>query len=253
MLPLVLLLWGAAPSPSTAADPARGEAAALEEQAFLAIDKEDWCRAARLFEQAHTLAPTVDLLANAAQAAEFGGDLGGARAFLQQGAALPTATKAQRADAKARIAALRQRIAKGGPGVACPLLPPPPLVVVEPPPPPPPPVVVEPPPSSASTVDGRAWGWLVGGVGGGVAALGVAGVGVGATPWFAHAAAAEKIAGAERDRVDATALQAEQDQARAAWESWGQPATVAGVVGVAVGVAAAAGGVSWALLAPSPE
>jgi hypothetical protein len=277
MANLAWLLWSIAAVPSASGDAAvRAEAAAFEEQAFAAVDKEQWCRAARLFEKANSLAPAVDLLTNAAQAAEFGGDLAGARVFWGEVATASPA--AQRADARAKVAALDKRIAKAGPGTQCPPLPAPTPAATSPAPPVSPPAsssttsapaAPAAPPAAAlpSTTDvsasttsstaktpeppsPRTWAWVLGGVGGGVVAVGGVVAGLGATSWFAHVAAVEKIAAAERDRVDATKFQAEQIEARVAWESWGQALTVVGSVGVGVGVAAAAGGVGWAVLGP---
>jgi hypothetical protein len=245
LLPGLVVLAVQATPPSGPAAVVPREAAAFEEQAFAAIEHEDWCRAARLFEQANVLAPTADLLVNAAQAAEYGGDLAGARAFLQRVVVMPGVTRAQIAEAKTKIVALDKKIASSGTGVACPVLAPAP----EPAPSSPAPAPA--PPSAPPPDDLRPWGFVIGGTGGVITTAGVVVTVVGAGPWFAHAAAVQAIEAAERQRGDAAALQEDQAAARAAWEAWGQTATVAGVVVTSLGVLTAGGGLGWALLGPA--
>jgi hypothetical protein len=95
-------------------------AEAFEEQAFQAIEEEDWCRATRLFERANALVPAVALLSNAARAAEFGGDLATARSLWRQIGEEPTSTVAERTDAKNKVVALNTRIARESVGTSCP-------------------------------------------------------------------------------------------------------------------------------------
>jgi hypothetical protein len=244
LLPLLLAI--ATDPPTVESDP-RAAAAALEEQAFAAVDKEEWCRAARLFEQANARAPAAGLLVNAAHAAEFGGDLGSARTFLQSVSQATTATKTQRADARAKLVELDRRIVKSGIGTPCPALPTTASAVVVDPP-----VKPGPDPSTASPAAARTTGaWALGGVGGGLVALGGVAAGLGLQPWFEHAATKDAIAAAERRLADASGLQAQQGRARAAWESWGQALTVAGGIGVGLGVLAVGAGVGWAVLSSS--
>lgn len=256
VLPLALLAQ-APTTTTTATTPAplaltplpTDDAVALEDKAFKAIDAERWCLAMRLFEAAHAKGPAAGLLENAIRAAEFAGDTGSALRFADEINAIASAPKATKAQAKKKAQELAKKIAKSGGGVACDsledLAPPPP-----PPPEPPPPPKEEPPPPPPP--DNRPYGFVGAGVGGGAVLIGGATAAVGLVPWFAHAAAIEKIEAAERDKGDATSLQAEQEAARAGWESYGQALTVAGVAVSALGLAVVVGGLGYGLFGPDP-
>lgn len=94
--------------------------------------------------------------------------------------------------------------------------------------------------------------------GGVVSALGVAGVVVGALPFFAHASAKAELA-ALRERTaedtddavqllkEADRVQGEQRAAGEAWQGYGQAAVIVGASAVVVGAAAAAAGVTWGM------
>ncbi|MDP2339583.1 MAG: hypothetical protein Q8O67_01385 [Deltaproteobacteria bacterium] len=234
--------------PAVALDP-KG-AAADEEQAFAAIDKEQWCQAARLFERAHSQGPAVDLLMNAAQAAEYGGDFAGALRFVGDVKLLPAIDAAKKKTANARATELSKLVAKKGPGVPCPPLPPP--VAPEPTPAP------TPEPTTTTTLpaeepaDLRPVGFAAAGIGGAVVLIGASVSTVGLLPWFAHGAASSEILVAERSKADATALQEKQAEAREGWESYGQALTMAGGVVAGLGVVAIAGGLGLGLLGEAP-
>jgi len=63
------ILWVALSTISQSNDTAAAKAA--EERAFAAIEEERWCDAAHAFMDANDLSPTVDLIYNAAQAADY--------------------------------------------------------------------------------------------------------------------------------------------------------------------------------------
>lgn len=236
-------------------DGAATRARASEEAAFAAVGDKRWCDALSLFLDADRLAPTPDLIFNAAQAAELGADR--ARAMQLYTQLLGTTTSgARKVEAKGRIAALTKMVEQGGPGEPCP---PPPTsapsetsaTAAAPTP------VVPAPPTAAEVVSAPAtpWPWVTAG-GGGVALLaGSALAVVGAQPWFAHGAARDALVAAEKqgatDGVDV--LNAAQQQARADWVGWGQASLAAGAAFAAVGVVALAGGAVWGVTAGGAE
>lgn len=242
--------------------PAMSDAALFEAEAFAAVEAERWCEAMRLFEASHALGPSVDLQLNAAQAAELAGDLDGARALLK--GAIPALSGKQKTETQRRLAALQKKVARSA-SAACPSLEA--LRPREPEPPPAEPPATAPPtapsaPSAPSTttptpsssaLPATLPGVITAGVGGAVVVGGGALLAVGLGPWFAHADAVARITEAEARRADATALQLEQAEARAAWEGSGRTLTGVGATLVAVGVVAVGGVVAWALLAPPPD
>lgn len=226
-------------------------ARAKEEAAFAAVGDKRWCEALNLFLEADHLAPSPDLVFNAAQAAELGADR--ARAMQLYTQLLGTTTSAARkAEAKNRIAVLTKLVEKGGPGVPCPL----PEVAVEVAPvvaASAAPVAVAPPPADPPVSEPPAapgpWPWVTVGVGGVAFLAGAALAVVGMQPWFAHESARAALADAEKqgatDGVDA--LYAAQQAARADWQGWGQAALASGIASAGVGVVAAGGGAVWGL------
>jgi hypothetical protein len=227
-------------------------AAADEEQAFAAIDKEQWCQAARLFERAHSRGPAVDLLMNAAQAAEYGGDLAGALAFVDAVKGLSGVDAARKKAAAARSAELKKRVSKQGGGSPCPALPPPETTTTTTTTTTaPPPLPVPPPPAVEEPLDLGPAAFAGAGVGGGVVLVGASMATVGLLPWFAHDSASTQILVAERAKADATGLQQKQAEARAGWESYGQPLTVAGAVVTSIGLVAVVGGLAIGFLGAS--
>jgi hypothetical protein len=192
-----------------------------------------------LFVQADEAAPAPALLENAANAAEYAGDLERATALLT----LLVDREKNAFKKKVRRAAITKLKlrSKGKTGITCPTL----LELRPPPEPEPEPAPVEvavaaPPEPSMSPLVGP----IVGGVGVFSAVAGAGLMVVGALPFFDHGRAVAAIEAAEDARGDARGLQGEQQAAREAWESWGQLSMVSGGVLVGLGLTAAvAGGV----------
>lgn len=246
-------------------------ARASEEAAFAAVADKRWCDALALFLDADRLAANPDLVFNAAQAAELGADR--ARAMQLYTQLLGTTTSAARkVEAKGRIAALTKMVENSGPGTSCPQLTT--LATTLPTAPtdtgaasPASATAASPgtaaSPTSTSTTSSTApapppatpWPWVTAGVGGVAVVAGAALAVVGAQPWFAHGAAHEALAAAQKqgatDGVDE--LYAAQAQARADWVGWGQASLAAGSAFAAVGVVAAAGGAVWGLTSGGAE
>lgn len=112
---------------------------------------------------------------------------------------------------------------------------------------------------SGSSPPAASSSYLALGVGGGVAALGVVAVAVGAWPFASAWSAGRGLSaldvearevGTEREgyATELTDRRAAYDAGKAAWAAWGQPLVVIGAAFVGVGVGAMAG----ALLAPMP-
>ncbi len=249
MIVVALLLLGAAGDDDVAT-----RARTSEEAAFAAVGDKRWCDALTLFLKADSLAPSPDLVFNAAQAAELGADR--ARAMQLYTQLLGTTTSAARkSEAKSRIAALTKMVEASGPGEPCPL----PVAVAPVADPAPAPAAPASPSAPATAapppIAGSPWPWVTAGVG---AAAVVAGGGiafVGLQPWFAHESARGALEAAEKqgatDGVDA--LYQEQERARADWVGFGQAAVAAGIAFGVVGVIAAAGGAVWGVTAGGAE
>jgi hypothetical protein len=220
------------------------EAASAEARAFFAIEEERWCDATAAFLEADSIAPSVDLVLNAAQAAKRANDRRQALTLFKDVKTRSPKSKSGKAAAKA-ITALEKEIGASGEGTPC-------ISLVAPPPPPPPPPP-EPTPEAAPepVVEARPLP---------VAAIGTTGVGaalllagtaasiVGFQPFFAHADAAAQIRAAEvagDAAKSVVALQQAQNDARIAWSSWAQPTAIAGAVVAGVGVVVVVGGVMW--------
>lgn len=238
--------------PTTPAPASPGDTAVtLEEDAFEAIDEQQWCLAMRLFEAAHERGPAVGLLGNAALAAERANDLDGAVHNHTAIRDFPSASRSEKNDANKKLAALKKQIGKTGSGTACATL------DVLRPPPAPPPVVVEAPPVVVEEApppppDRRTPGFITAGVGGVVVVAGAAALTYGLLPWFAFSSAAQDVRDAEAARTDASAAQAAQTAARTDWEGHGRPFTIAGSAVVGAGVVAVVGGLVLALTQPAP-
>ncbi len=233
-------------------EPSAVEAAkAAEERAFQAIDAERWCDAQRAFVEADALAPSPALVLNAAQAAELAGDRAGALALWAD--AVTRATGAERKKAKQGMDALKLVVDRDGPGAPCP--PPPPVEVAAPPPPEPPapPPPPPPPPTVEPPFDPAPFAWATAATGAVVVAAGGAAVIVGLVPVVTFTDAQQKILAAEQRRGDASAVQLQQSDARAAWEGWGRPAVIVGAVAAGLGIAIGAAGVVWALASSAPD
>ncbi len=239
------MLVAAAP----AAAQRESEAASAEARAFFAIEEQRWCDATAAFLEADSIAPSVDLVLNAAQAAKRANDRRQALTLFKDVKTRSPKSKSGKAAAKA-ITALEKEIGQSGEGTPCISLTPP-----LPPPPPPPPPPTEPPPSNEPAaepvVEVRPLNVAAIATTSAGAVLLVAGVGaavVGLQPFFAHAGAAEQIRAAETASKPASsvvALQQTQNDARIAWSTWAQPTAIAGAVAAGVGVAVVVGGVVW--------
>jgi hypothetical protein len=236
------MLVAAAP----AAAQRESEAASAEARAFFAIEEERWCDATAAFLEADSIAPSVDLVLNAAQAAKRANDRRQALTLFKDVKTRSPKSKSGKTAAKA-ITALEKEIGDSGEGAPC-------ISLTPPPPPPPPPPPTEPPPSNEPTepvVEVRPLNVPAIATTGAGSVLLVAGVGaavVGLQPFFAHAAAAEQIRAAEtagEPAASVVAQQKTQNDARIAWSTWAQPTAIAGAVAAGVGVAVVVGGVVW--------
>jgi tetratricopeptide (TPR) repeat protein len=240
------------------------EAASAEARAFQATDEKRWCDAVALFLEADTLAPSADLLFNAAQAAGFGGDRAQAKKLFQESIARAPKSRTA-ADARKALAPLEKSMKSEGPGVSCLASAPatlptatqgdatsttPPMPTTTPTPTPPTPATplptpTTPPAGNAGLPVAAIATTVVGGVlllGGSAAAV------VGMLPYYDHQDAAAQIraqeaAGAAPSSVDA--LQTRQAQARGAWQTWGKITAPVGVVAAGVGLVVVIGGVVW--------
>jgi hypothetical protein len=224
-----------------------------EEKAFAAIDAQRYCDALHLFLDADALAPSPDLVANAALAANLAGDRVRALALyatvIKRYDDEPSREKVRR-----QMATITDKMAAEGPGAACPS--PAATTTTEPktkPDPVAPPIVDQTPaaptpapvaPSPAASSSPWPWAFVAGGaalaVAGGLGAL------LGASPWVDYNRAAERIDDAEAADELTAAEGFQQDLARAKsdWEGWGLPlmsvsgaGTLAGLGLVGVGVA----------------
>ena len=98
---------------------AKKAASALEQKAFDAINKEDYCAASRFFSSANDVLASPDYIYNAAYAADIAGDRKLAlRLYAEVAGTHPD--KDRQAKVNARIAELPQELGKKGPGNACP-------------------------------------------------------------------------------------------------------------------------------------
>ncbi len=251
MIALALLALAGADGSDVAAT-----ARAREEAAFAAVGEKRWCEALDLFLEADTLAPSPDLVFNAAQAAELGADR--ARAMQLYTQLLGTTTSAARkAEAKNRIAVLTKLVDKSGPGDPCPA-----PVVAAPAPSEAvtavaaPAATVAPPPAAAPPANpGPPWPWITAGVGGAAFVAGAALAVLGLQPWFAHETARTALSAAELrgDTKDVDVLYGDQQTARADWVGWGQATLASGLACAGAGLVAAGGGAVWALTAGGAE
>jgi hypothetical protein len=230
------------------------DAKSEEEEAFAAVDRQEWCPAMHHFLAAHALAPSADLTMNAAMAAEYGGDLAAALDLYTKVAAQKGA---RRAEAKKKATELGARTKKEGGGTPCPA----PAAQAEAKPPEPAPLPAPAPaptPPPAADEGAPVWPLVIAGVG----ALGLAGGAaltvVGVLPWFAHQSAAEQLRAAEKDKSDdksaLLALQKQQSDARDAWDGYGKLATIGGAALATLGVVAVGAGIGlWFALGSEPE
>ncbi len=247
LLGLALLAQLAA-QPS-AEDVSRAKAA--EARAFVAIEGEQWCSAMNHFLEANAAAPSVDLIYNAAQAADLADDRAQALKLYDELVGAYPGSERQ-AQVNERVKELNALVEKEGGGTPCPA-PAEKAVsegpVVEPAPP------AEEPPATVPAAE-PALGvlpWSVVGGGALLMAGGAALSGVGAMPYFGFLDAREKILAAELAGTDAGALQKQQRDARESWQSWGELTTWAGVITLVTGALVTTGGLVWALGSAAPD
>lgn len=225
------------------------EAAAAEAHAFFAIEEQRWCDAADEFLKADAIAPSAELVLNAAKAARRADDR---RLSLMLFSTVVTRSPGTRNGkaAAAAMASVSEDIAARGNGSPCPLPPPIAPVAAEvptpptspPSPPQPMPAVSQPPLFAPPLITA-----LTGAV---VLVAGSAAVVVGAQPFFGFADAGKEIRAAEAAGAAPAAvaeLQASQAASQTAWSAWGAPVTVGGSVAVGVGAALLVSGVIWSL------
>jgi hypothetical protein len=243
LIVVVCLALGVLVVAAPAAAQRESEAASAEARAFFAIEEERWCDATAAFLEADSIAPSVDLVLNAAQAARRANDRRQALTLFKDVKTRSPKSKSGKTAAKA-ITALEKEVGASGEGTPC--------ITLTPPPPPPPQPTPEPaqPEPEPEPVPGPLPIAVIGTTGVGAALLlaGAAAGVVGLQPFFAHADAAAQIRAAEAAGESAksvVALQQTQNDARLAWSSWAQPTAIAGAVVAGVGVVVVVGGVMW--------
>ena len=242
------------------------QAKKAEAEAFRAVESESWCDALHLFVFAHQAAPSLDLIWNAAQAADLAKDRKEAlKLYVELLGAYPNSER--ETHVRERIGVLTQEVAEVGRGVACPV-----------------PAVIETlkkapetgtPSASASTrevasqpeaaeAEGAATAVTgastsayapVATLSAGAATVLVGGalMALGAMPYVEFMSARDAILEAERNQTSAESFHASQANGRAGWEGWGAATVSVGSVMVATGVIAAVVGGVWATLYPEPE
>lgn len=244
-----LVTLAAQPAGDDVAKAKRAEASAFE-----AIEGERWCDAARHFREANAAAPSVDLTYNAAQAADLAEDRKQAlQLYVELAGAYPGSDR--QTQVNERIQELTALIAEEGEGTACPVV----TTDAEEPAEVPgddadvlaEPSVVEPPPEDGAALD--VLPWAVVGSGGALVALGAGLTAIGALPYVGFLDARAQILELERTGGDATALQKQQADARAGWESWGELTVLAGVTAAVTGALVATGGLLWAITSGTPD
>lgn len=223
-------------------------AKAAEARAFEAIDGERWCEAMHHFLEANRAAPSVDLIYNAAQAADLAEDRKQAlKLYVDLVGAYPGSER--QTEVNARIRELTGIVAERGEGEACPDLPssasePEPVIEPEP---------RELEPASAGPELGSILPWAVVGGGAVIMATGATLAAVGSAPYFTFLDAREQILAAEAAGADAAALQRQQRDARDSWQSWGELTAWTGVIAVVTGALVTTGGLVWALAGQAPD
>jgi hypothetical protein len=244
-----LLAWSLVAAPATAqetSDPDVAESKRAEARAFAAVEEERWCDANHAFLAAHQAAPQLDLVYNAAQAADLGGDKQQAvQLYVELLGAYPDS--ARQAEVDERIRALSKELQSGVEGVPCP----PPTEAA-------PDASVEADPA-AEALPGAASAppsvppWTVAGAGVVLLAAGTGLAAFGSLPYFGFHDARAAILEAEKGGGDAAGLHDRQTASRESWESWGGPSVISGVALAVVGAGIVVGGIAWALLAGGAE
>jgi hypothetical protein len=222
-----------------------------EARAFAAIDEERWCDAMHAFLDANGAAPSVDLIYNAALAADEAQDRKSAlKLYVELLGAYPDSDRG--AAVNQRIGDLTNEVQESGDGTPCPEPPAPepaepatvqdevtPVAEAEPP---------ADPPGATNVLP-----WSVAGAGALVAVTGGVLAAVGALPYFDFVDARGRILEAESAGADASELQDRQTAASDAWGTWGALTAVSGAVLTGVGVLLSGGGVVWGLMGSGQE
>lgn len=255
-------MWLALVAPGQAeVDAAR----AAEERAFAAIDEERWCDAAHRFMDANDIAPSVDLIYNAAQAADYAGDRKLAlHLYTELIGAYPGSDR--QAAVNQRMVEITSQVSKQGVGKSCPDRPAPPEPApasvdkagkVEDTAPDEAPtgdasdVVAAPPPATAGNAGGGIsfLPWIGVALAAAVVAGGAGLVGVGGSQYVAYFMAHNQINDAQANGTDVPdGVHDQQTNARAAWESWAEPTFLAGIATAAVATALVAAAVTWGVV-----
>jgi hypothetical protein len=224
---------------STSAGDAVSRSKAAEERGFDLVANEKWCEATYAFLEANDAAPSLDLIFNAALAADYAGDRQKAlKLYADLIGAYPGSER--NAEVTARIGELTQKMGADGVGTAC----------AEPAPDEATPIATDAAAtSSTSTPTGEPaskdgadspgvmafvpWTLLASGVVvlivGGALAIG------GIVPYLGHAQARNAILDAEQQGLDASEAQAAQTMWRGAWETWGLASVIVGATTTVVG------------------
>lgn len=243
-----------------------------EAEAFRAVESEAWCDALHLFVFAHQSAPSLDLIWNAAQAADLAKDRKQAlKLYVELLGAYPNSER--ESHVRDRIGALTQEVADVGRGVSCPV----------------PAVIARFKNKSADKQSGSGgksaaaskkskmptgagsskrptepakederlasnvmpYATLAAGTGAVLA--GAALTFVGAMPYFEFLSARDAILEAERNRSNADALHTVQSSSRENWETWGGVSVAAGSVLLGIGLITAVAGGIWSLVGDGGE
>lgn len=118
LLRCALGVWLASATGARAGSGAEVAAQDAERQAFAAIEAERWCDALHYFVVANSAAPSLDLIWNAAQAADLAGDRKRAlKLYVELLGAYPRSKKQRKVNG--RVKTLTAQIAKKGGGVRC--------------------------------------------------------------------------------------------------------------------------------------
>lgn len=276
VLSLGILVFLAA-SVSRAASFGMEQAITAEKEAFRAVEAEAWCDALHLFVYAHEAAAALDLIWNAAQAADLAGDRKQAlKLYVELLGAYPNSEREEYV--RERISVLTKEVANSGLGVSCPV----PASVAklkrsarmhqqnsttqtqaqnksgdshatQAPGKSPSLAAAEQAGSSGSKADAGYLPYATLAVGASSVLLGSVLTAVGAMPYFDFMSAREAILEAERTQASADTWQMVQDGARASWESWGAASVAVGGALLGVGLITAATGGIWAVLGSESE
>jgi len=241
---VVLLLVLAQAGPSDAVTRSK----AAEARGFELVEQEQWCDAMHAFLDANASAPSLDLIFNAALAADYAGDRQKAlKLYADLIGAYPGSER--NAEVTARIAELTQKMGAEGIGTACSERAPDEYAGVSG-------AESSATPAASTTTDAPKSGeesgidvmafvpWTLLASGVVVFVVGGALAAGGAIPYLGHAQARSAIVEAEQQGADAAEAQAAQTMWRGAWETWGIASVVVGATTTVLGtLLGGAGGV----------